>query len=69
MKRWKLIIQEYDFDIRHVPGFSRLIPIHCPFSNDLITVDELNLLDEIDIPDERYQQIASIHNSIEGHLG
>jgi len=69
VKRWKLIIQEYDFDIRHVPGFSRLIPIHCPFSNDLITVDELNLLDEIDIPDERYQQIASIHNSIEGHLG
>ena len=77
VKRWKLIIQEYDFDIKHVPGrdnvaadaFSRLIPIDCPSSNDLIAVDELNLLDEIDIPDERYEQIASVHNSIEGHWG
>ena len=67
VKRWKLIIQEYDFDIRH--AFPRLIPIDCPSSNDLIAVDELNLLDEIDIPDKRCEQIASVHNSIEGHWG
>ena len=77
VKRRKLIIQEYDFDIRHVAGrdnvaadaFPRLIPIDCPSSNDLIAVDELNLLDEIDIPDKRCEQIASVHNSIEGHWG
>ena len=69
VKRWKIAIQEYDFDIEYIPGeknivadgFSRLLPI----------VDEeiLCLLNEFTLDKPSYKKISKVHNSIAGHHG
>ena len=71
VKRWKSAIQEYDFDIEHIPGvdniaadaFSRLLTV------DVNNAEVLSLLDEFSIPPERYKLIAKVHNSLVGHHG
>jgi transposase InsO family protein len=68
--RWKLLIQVYDFDIQYIPGpdnfvadaFSRLVPF-------LGGNEELHLLDEFDIPKDKYKIIGQSHNSTVGHFG
>jgi len=72
VRRWKLAIQEYDFDIEHIPGkqnivadvFSRLIPIDEETDPEIIC-----LLDEFKIPKDKYKLISGVHNSITGHHG
>ena len=68
--RWKLLIQVYDFDIQYIPGpdnfvadaFSRLVPF-------LGGNEELHLLDEFGIPEDKYKIIGQSHNSTVGHFG
>ena len=70
IRRWKLAIQEYDFDIEYLPGeknivadnFSRLCDIESP-DETLCTFSELR------IPDREYRLISKVHNSSVGHHG
>ena len=69
VKRWKLLVQEYDFFIEHIPGkdnvvadgFSRLLPIE----------DEVlfNLYEELPLTQEVYDRISHAHNGVVGHHG
>jgi hypothetical protein len=68
--RWKLAIQEYDFEIQHIPGdknmvadcFSRLCTLPPP--------DKLNvMIDEFKIPTQYYKLLGKVHNSHVGHHG
>ena len=81
--RWKLAIQEYDFDIEHIAGkknfvtdgFSRF----CQFpTKEEETPEDLNvdrsdnvmgLLDKFNLPNKYYKIIAICHNSFVGHYG
>ncbi len=71
VRRWKLFIQDYNFDIEHIRGedniaadaFSRLV---------IDTTDEehlLNLTQESIIPQNIYKAIGKCHNSTVGHHG
>jgi len=70
--RWKLAIQEYDFDVAHIRGtdnvvadaFSRLLPIDENIAPDIVAV-----LDAFSIPAIAYQRIKRVHNSSVGHHG
>jgi len=72
VRRWKLAIQEFDFDIEHIPGqlniaadtLSRLIPI-----DDRVDSEALCLLEEFKIPKDKYKIISGVHNSLTGHHG
>lgn len=72
VRRWKLAIQEFDFDIEHIPGqlnlvadaFSRLIPI-----DERTDSEALCLLEEFTIPRDKYKIIGGVHNSLAGHHG
>ena len=75
VQRWKIAIQEYDFDIEFLPGtlnvvadgFSRLVSVD-PLDKPIM--EELNiLLNEFTIPEHRYNQIAQVHNMSVGHHG
>ena len=77
--RWKLMIQEYDFDIEHVAGednivadaFSRLMAM--PKDNDIDDVlANVNLLyteEEQKRYNAKYHIIADLHNTNAGHFG
>ena len=66
VKRWKLMIQEYDFYIEHIAGkanivadgFSRLLPLR---------EEQLYLHDEFAPSEKDYQTIATAHNEVVGH--
>ena len=72
IKRWKLAIQEYSFDILHIKGvnnfivdaFSRMIPILEGPGDDY-----LMMADEFKIPSKEFKIISSVHNTICGHMG
>lgn len=79
VKRWKLAIQEYDFDIEHIPGkdngvadaFSRLcvsktMATLCPMVNP---EEFLCVLAEFKIPKDMYRKISKVHNTFAGHHG
>ena len=69
VRRWKFLIQEYDFFVEYIKGednfvadaFSRLVPLEDK------TV--LCLLDEFKIPQDKYKIISGYHNSRVGHFG
>jgi len=69
-RRWKLSIQEFDFDIEHIPGqlnvladaFSSLIPVE-----EMMDSKALCLLEEFTIRRDKYKVISAVHNSIAGH--
>ena len=77
--RWKLMIQEYDFDIEHVAGeeniiadaFSRLMAM--PQDNDIDNVlASVNLLyteEQEKAFQAKYKIIAEQHNTAVGHFG
>ena len=72
VKRWKLAIQHFDFNIEYIKGeanieadgFSRL----CPLPTDLESVEFLNLLTER-LPQEIHDKIRAVHNTNAGHAG
>ncbi len=71
VRRWKLYIQDYNFDIEHIKGehnivadaFSRLVEE--PSDPDHL----LNLTQDSIIPQPIYKAIGKCHNSIVGHHG
>jgi hypothetical protein len=76
--RWKLFIQEYDFQIEHIAGpdnfvadmFSRLVAKNTPeIPNEDEHTEVLSVLDAYKIPDDRFTLIGEYHNSIAGHFG
>ena len=69
VRRWKLLIQEYDFDIEYIPGPQNIIAD--AFSR-LLTVEDAHvvcLMEEFTIPTDKFLIIESIHNSRNGHFG
>lgn len=79
VQRWKLALQEFDFDIEHVAGklnvvadaFSRLVVNNQPTKPNS---EPRELLANIEvfstrIPEELYKTIARHHNSTVGHFG
>ena len=70
VRRWKLAIQEYNFDIEHIAGEANIVADAlsrlCAHTED---GERLCLLDEYHIPKDIYKLIASVHNSLAGHNG
>jgi len=72
VKRWKLAIQHFDFDLEYIKGeanieadgFSRL----CPMPSDPDSIEYLNLLTER-LPQDVYTKIQAVHNTNAGHFG
>ena len=68
VKRWKLAIQQYDFDVEYIKGaenivadgFSRLIST---------TPDMLNTINEFALSKEQKELLGNVHNSVVGHVG
>jgi transposase InsO family protein len=68
VRRWKIAIQEYDFDLEFIDGesniaadgFSRLLPI---------SVETLCVLKGLKIPDDKYKILGQVHNTNVGHHG
>jgi transposase InsO family protein len=68
VRRWKIAIQEYDFDLEFIDGesnvvadgFSRLLPI---------SVEILCVLKGLKIPDDKYKILGQVHNTNVGHHG
>jgi len=83
--RWKLAIQEYNFDAAHVPGlqnvvadsFSRLVEAKKVPLADVLALRRRkgggkstdSVLEDLRLPDDVYDTIARVHNSWMGHRG
>lgn len=74
--RWKLSIQEYDFDLEYQKGSDNFVPDR--FSRDFETLHEISeepehlhaiSISEVHVPHEKYKLISAVHNSIAGHHG
>lgn len=71
--RWKLLIQEFNFDIEYLPGLQNVVAdamsrLCSDSSFDEPSVDLMNL-DTSFISTEQYELIASVHNEVAGHHG
>ena len=70
VRRWKLLIQSYDFNtIEYIPGPQNIIAD--AFSR-LLTVEDPHvvcLMEEFTIPTDKFRINDSIHNSRNGHFG
>ena len=72
VRRWKMELQEYDFNIEHIVGpsnfvadyLSRLFGDSKPPTEHVATTWE-----EINIPSDKYDLISKEHNSREWHWG
>jgi hypothetical protein len=73
VKRWKLAIQHFDFDIEYIKGeanieadgFSRL----CPLPTDPESVTFLNSILTERLAQDKYDKIQKVHNTNAGHVG
>ena len=78
VKRWKLAIQHFDFDLEYIKGednieadgFSRL----CPMPTIAEDVEYLNLFEGCEdnaprLPQDVYRKIQAVHNTNAGHFG
>ncbi len=71
VRRWKLYIQEYNFDIEHIKGEKNIV---ADALTRLVEVPEepehlLNLMQDNIIPPQTYRAIGKCHNSKVGHHG
>lgn len=79
VQRWKLALQEFDFNIEHVAGtsnsvadaFSRLCLNNQPARKEEESEESIAALEVFRsrIPEEHYRKISSHHNSTCGHFG
>ena len=77
--RWKLAIQEYNFDIEHIAGVTNIVAdsfsrfCNFPIKEEETTEDMcdyvMGLLDEFEIPRDKFKIIAACHNTFVGHHG
>ena len=71
--RWKLLIQQFDFYLEHIPGklnsvadaMSRL----CPMDSGCTDPNIVCLHADFKVPKDKYKLIAKVHNSTVGHHG
>lgn len=77
VKRWGVALQEFDFNIEHVPGkdnfvadsFSRLVVNNQPVKAVAPTLALVPETFARRIPDDSYKKISDHHNSEVGHFG
>jgi transposase InsO family protein len=80
VRRWKLFLQEFNFDMEHVAGvnnpvadaFSRLctvLPTQEDADWETPTLFRIEAESEVHIPDDAYHKIRKSHNSKVGHFG
>jgi len=71
--RWKLLIQQYNFDIEHIPGKDNIVADCmsrlCPLDKDEKDPDYVCLTMDFQIPRDKYKLIAQVHNTTVGHHG
>ena len=71
--RWKLLIQQYNFDIEHIPGKDNIVANgmsrFCPMDSSETDPDILCLAADFTIPKDKYRIISSFHNGNIGHFG
>ncbi len=71
VRRWKLYIQDYNFDIEHIKGEENIVAD--ALSRLIISPNDeqhlLNLTQESVIPQNIYRAIGKCHNSTVGHHG
>jgi transposase InsO family protein len=73
--RWKLAIQEFDFNIIHIPGKDNIAADNLSRVPNIIHeteddhIDMLMLLDEFVIPPEVKKAFHHVHNASAGHMG
>jgi hypothetical protein len=75
IKRWKIALQEFNFDIEHVPGKDNIVAD--AFSRLCLTHSEVELNvhlcvlgeEDIRINQHEYDNIQKVHNSVVGHAG
>ena len=66
VKRWKIMIQEYEFDIGYIEGPKNFV---ADAMSRLIEVEDeqVSLLSEFDLTVDVYNTIADVHNEVCGH--
>ena len=73
--RWKLAIQRYAFNIRHVVGKMNVVAgafsicVIDNHSTKAYPIQAVVTMNEIVLTDEQYNTIAQFHNSTAGHAG
>ena len=69
--RWKMYLQDKDFDLYHVvpDALSRLCVNHIPPPPTLADKSIVALRPIMNLPQDVYDRIAEIHNSLRGHVG
>jgi len=62
--RWRLALQQYDFNVVHIPGSSNTIP------DALSRCFRLNLKEQgFEIPADHIRAMLKVHNRLVGHVG
>ena len=77
VQRWKLSIQQYNFDMLYFEGYKNNVADDLSRINitDDVTEEELQMLfpmldaERVIIPQDKYKLLGKIHNSIVGHVG
>jgi transposase InsO family protein len=73
VKRWKVAIQSFDFDIKYIKGVDNTVAdyfsrITHPLSDDL--QERIQIIEELSpLPKEIYDTIKKVHNTTVGHRG
>ena len=74
--RWKLYFQEFDFDVKHVPGDENFVAnymsrfmIHDVEPSSQLEYLSLVNMELIDVPSDKWEEIQTVHNSVVGHGG
>ncbi len=73
--RWKLAIQRYAFNIRHVVGELNVVAdafsicVFDNYSTKAYPIQAVATMNEIVLTDEQYNTIGQFHNSTAGHAG
>ena len=75
--RWKLHIQEFDFDVEHIAGekndvadaFSRMVKSNKKAKMGDPETHEMHFFEELNIPTECFKNISTCHNTMIGHFG
>ncbi len=78
VRRWRLFIQEFNFQVEHIAGednlvadaFSRLCTLEVSDHDFELCASETRAKkDNVKIPDEYYRKIKLVHNKNVGHMG
>jgi hypothetical protein len=70
VKRRKIDIQEFDCDIKHIPGEQNIVA-DCTSRLCASAKHQLMMLapKQVQIPKDKYKIMSKVHNSVVGHLG